>query len=161
MDLKQIIVWIGSLIGVDQLIKVFVDCCDIELNIIGDMVRIKPTQNMEQTAIFNLFKIDCPDYVVIMVKMLAVVAILVVFLAIKKKNRNRILAFILLMSAAIATLKDSLFWGYTLDYIYFHGFTCYDLKDFYVDAALGFLLIEQVKWMANGRRSHGFQSEKG
>ncbi len=83
------------------------------------------------------------DSLIIVFKLVFIVILFCVFCMLKNKNRNYMSAYILLMSAAIVTFIDTMFWGYTLDWFYFNKLTCYDLKDFYVDTAIGFILIEQ------------------
>jgi len=139
--------WILWWVCLDQVIKLVISCLNVEGIIWNDIVGIKTVMNKEQMAILNFLKINLGDSTIAFIKLIIIVAISVVFLSIKKKNRNCIYSFIFLLAASIATLLDSMIWGYTIDYIYFAGVTCYDLKDFYVDAALGLLLIEQTKWI--------------
>lgn len=147
LNLLGIGAWILWWVCLDQVIKLVISCLNVEGIIWNDIVGIKTVMNKEQMAILNFLKINLGDSTIAFIKLIIIVAISVVFLSIKKKNRNCIYSFIFLLAASIATLLDSMIWGYTLDYIYFAGFTCYDLKDFYVNTALGFLLIEQTKWI--------------
>ncbi len=139
--------WIVCLVFIDQVIKVIIYRLNIDGIIWNNIVGIKPIMNKEQMAILNFFKINLPSAIIIFLKVIIVIAILVAFLSIKKKNINCIAIFVLLMASGVATLLDSLIWGYTLDYIYFVGLTCYDIKDFYVDIALGFCWMELTKWI--------------
>ncbi|MBQ3513327.1 MAG: signal peptidase II [Lachnospiraceae bacterium] len=145
VNLKKIIVWIAGLIVLDQLLKIIVYRFDINMNILGKLLRIKQTKNLEQMAALNFLNIKMDGSVIIIFKILLIFIVLGVFFMIKNKNRNVIAGFILLMSAAIVTLIDSVFWGYTLDFICFDKLTCYDMKDFYVDIAIGFIFMEQFK----------------
>lgn len=137
-------VCIVCLVCIDQAIKWINSCLNINVIIWNDIIGIHPIMNKEQMALLNFCKIDLPDAIIILMKAVLIIVIVGVFLRIKKKNRNCLFAFIFLLSAGIATLLDSMIWGYTLDYIYFAGITCYDLKDFYVDTAIGIILIEQI-----------------
>ena len=151
VNLKKIIILILSLVSLDQLIKLIIDRYDINVNILGKLFRIEPTKNMEQNAALNFLKIDLDDSLIIVFKLLLIFILFGIYFIVKNKNRNYMSVFILLMSAAIVTLIDSVFWGYTLDYIYFNKLTCYDLKDFYVDTAIGFILMEQFGGIKIGK----------
>lgn len=151
VNLKKIIILILSLVSLDQLIKLIIDRYDINVNILGKLFRIEPTKNMEQNAALNFLKIDLDDSLIIVFKLLLIFILFGMYFIVKNKNRNYMSVFILLMSAAIVTLIDSVFWGYTLDYIYFNKLTCYDLKDFYVDTAIGFILMEQFGGIKIGK----------
>lgn len=129
-------------VGMDQFSKLIVDRYDINCNVIGELVTIKPTPNLHQAAMLNFLNVELDTFIIVVFKMLLVLAMLCVFVKRKNKSHEVICAFILLMSAGVATVIDSICWGYTLDYIYFYKLTCYDVKDFYVDIAIGYILIE-------------------
>ena len=118
---------------------------DIHFNIIGTAFRIRPTQNLNQTAMFHFFDINMDWIMVAILKLVIIALIIFIFLRIPNKNLNYTCAFVLFLSAGITNLMDTLMWGDTLDYFLFEGFLCYDLKDFYVDIGLGFVLIELIK----------------
>ncbi len=126
----------------DQLIKIIIYKFDLSANLIGDFLRIEPTKNLNQTAMFNLFDVELKSTFIIIFKAALILALLCIFIKLKNKGMNIWYAFILLFSAGIANFVDSVAWGYTLDYVLFIKLTCYDLKDFYVDTAIGFVLIE-------------------
>lgn len=143
LDLRKVCVWIAFLVLLDQILKMLVSFCKIDKIIWCDVFGIKPIRNEEQMAVLNFLKIDLGDVLIVFIKVVLIITILAIFSCLRKKNRNRIYAFIFLMSSAIATFLDSIIWGYTLDYIYFVGIVYYDLKDFYVNTALAFFLMEQ------------------
>ena len=143
LDLRKVCVWIAFLILLDQMVKILVSFWKIDEIVWYDVFGIKPIRNEEQMAVLNFLKIDLGDALIVFIKVMLIITILAIFSCVRKKNRNRIYAFIFLMSSAVATFLDSIIWGYTLDYIYFVGVVYYDLKDFYVNTALAFLLMEQ------------------
>lgn len=49
------------------------------------------------------------------------------------------------LSAAVCNLLDTVYWGYTIDYIRFVGFMYCDIKDFYVDIGVGMFLVYYIK----------------
>lgn len=144
---SEIMSIIVGLISIDQIIKMYIDYLDMKPIVFNNIIGIKPTHNKEQMAILNLLRVQWSDEIIIVTKLLMVLLIIFIFIKIKHKNKNIFLAFILLEASSISNLFDSIFWGYTVDYILFYGFTCYDLKDFYVDTGLGLLLLENIKWI--------------
>ena len=59
----------------------------------------------------------------------------------KQKNQYYAYAYILFLTAMTASVIDSALWGFTVDYLNFYHLFCHDLKDLYVDTAVGFLLL--------------------
>jgi hypothetical protein len=45
------------------------------------------------------------------------------------------------LTAMTASVIDSALWGFTVNYLNFYQLFCHDLKDLYVDTAVGFLLL--------------------
>lgn len=126
----------------DRLIKIIIYRFDFGTKLIGHFLRIEPTKNLNQTAMFNFLNIELDGTFVIIFKAVLVLLVCFVFIKLKNKSTYAWYAFVLLLSASLATLADSAAWGYTLDYVLFSGLTCYDLKDFYVDAGIGFIIME-------------------
>lgn len=127
---------------VDQLIKIIIYKFDFSIELVGYFLRIEPTKNLNQTAMFNFLNLELNGTYIIIFKAVLVLALLCIFIKLKNKSAYIWYAFVLLLSAGISNLADSVAWGYTLDYVFFSRLTCYDLKDFYVDTAIGFVLIE-------------------
>lgn len=127
---------------VDQLIKIIIYKFDFSIELVGYFLRIEPTKNLNQTAMFNFLNLELNGTYIIIFKAVLVLALLCIFIKLKNKSAYIWCAFVLLLSAGISNLADSVAWGYTLDYVFFSRLTCYDLKDFYVDTAIGFGLIE-------------------
>lgn len=125
----------------DQGIKFIINEWNIGFPVLGDIFAIRPTKNLNQTAMFNFFDVEIDTGWILLVKLFAIGVIVLCFKYVKHKNDTCFYAFILFMGAAVSNFFDTLFWGYTLDYVYFYKLTCYDLKDFYVDAAVGLILI--------------------
>lgn len=65
----------------------------------------------------------------------------ILFCLFKVKNEKLKVGVALLASAQLSSLLDSLIRGYVLDSFYYYKLVCYDLKDYYVDAGLGIILI--------------------
>ena len=127
---------------VDQIIKIIIYKFDFSTELVGYFLRIEPTENLNQNAMFNFLNLELNRAFVIIFKVVLVLALFCIFIKLKNKSAYIWYAFVLLLSAGITNLADSVAWGYTLDYVFFSRLTCYDLKDFYVDTGIGFVLIE-------------------
>ncbi len=132
------------LLTADQLLKITVHISGINARLIGNFLKIQPTENLNQTAMFNFLDLELSSGFIIIFKTLIILALCFVFFKIKNKSEYLWCAFVLLLAAGLSNLADSAAWGYTLDYVYFAKLTCYDLKDFYVDTAIGFVLMEII-----------------
>lgn len=126
----------------DQLIKIIIYKFDLSTKLVGYFLRIEPTKNLNQNAMFNFLNLELNSTFIIIFKAVLVLALFCIFIKLKNKSAYIWYAFVMLLSASITNLADSVAWGYTLDYVFFSRLTCYDLKDFYVDTAIGFVLIE-------------------
>ena len=127
---------------VDQIIKIIIYKFDFSTELVGYFLRIEPTENLNQNAMFNFLNLELNGTYIIIFKAVLVLALFCIFIKLKNKSAYIWYAFVLLLSAGITNLADSVAWGYTLDYVFFSRLTCYDLKDFYVDTGIGFVLIE-------------------
>lgn len=126
----------------DQIIKIIIYKFDLSTKLVGFFLRIEPTKNLNQTAMFNFLNLELNRTFIIIFKAVFVLALFCIFIKLKNKSAYIWYAFVLLLSASIANLADSIAWGYTLDYVFFSRLTCYDLKDFYVDTGIGLVLME-------------------
>ena len=126
----------------DQIIKIIIYKFDLSTELVGYFLRIEPTKNLNQTAMFNFLNLELNRTFIIIFKAVFVLALFCIFIKLKNKSAYIWYAFVLLLSAGIANLADSVAWGYTLDYVFFSRLTCYDLKDFYVDTGIGLVLME-------------------
>ena len=137
----KIAVLIISLSAIDQILKIIIHISQARFNIIGEFFCIKISKNINQAAALNLFGIEINTLFIALMKLLLIILIIIAFKKFKKKSNNLLCAFVLLLAGSISNFIDSAVWGYTLDYIYFYKLVCYDLKDFYVDTSVGYLLI--------------------
>lgn len=126
----------------DQIIKIIIYKFDLSTELVGYFLRIEPTKNLNQMAMLNFLNLELNHTFIIIFKAFWVLALFCIFIKLKNKSAYIWYAFVLLLSASIANLADSIAWGYTLDYVFFSRLTCYDLKDFYVDTGIGLVLME-------------------
>ena len=114
---KKLIAYVVFAVLADQLIKVIIYQYQPDINLIGKALRIQMVLNREQSALYSFF------------------------IKWKQKNQYYAYAYILFLTAMTASVIDSALWGFTVDYLNFYQLFCHDLKDLYVDTAVGFLLL--------------------
>ncbi|MDD6083390.1 MAG: signal peptidase II [Oscillospiraceae bacterium] len=148
---------ISFLVIFDQLIKIIIYNFDINnIYLIGDLLSVTQRKNIHQIGILNHFNINLQNNVIVLVKVVTLIIALILWRLSAKKfikdrgNFNK--CFILLISSALCTILDSVIWGYTLDYILFKHVFCYDLKDFYVNTAIGYLFMSGYAECINSER---------
>lgn len=139
------------LVSIDYVIKIIMDKIFIEPMIIfKDIWEISTSKNMNQNAIFNYWGIECSLLVATVIKIFLIGFILIIFMCFNKKYKTILaeylnIAYIVTLSAALCSLLDTLYWGYTLDYIRFVDFMYCDIKDFYVDIGVSMFLVYYIK----------------
>lgn len=104
-------------------------------NIIGDYVQFKPYLNIQYSWINSLFNLGISRILHTLVVILMIVLISVLFKFIKTTyTKNNILdyLFLFVLSGAVCSLIDKIFWGGSLDYIMLKGLFIFDLKDVYI-----------------------------
>lgn len=130
----------------DMLIKACIHFSNIKNKaLIGKYLTINPTRNAEQSGILNLFHIQLDSWLLIVLKLILVCLALGLWMICRMKFADSIsinIFGVLFVSAAMCTFLDSLVWGYTLDYLQYKGIFCYDLKDYYVNCAIGCFAID-------------------
>lgn len=137
------------LVFIDQAIKIILEHTGFNGKVIGEFVMIKQTHNINQTALFNCFNIELDRWIVLLFKVFVFAVLLCLYKKIKTKDA--MIAFILLITAQISNILDTIIRNYTLDYIYFYKLTCYDFKDFLVDAGVASFL---VSFISNNLKKH-------
>ena len=138
---KKLIAYVVFAVLADQLIKVIIYQYQPDINLIGKALRIQMVLNREQSALYSFFNIHMQTAVIIIQKILIFGAVTVVYIKWKQKNQYYAYAYILFLTAMTASVIDSALWGFTVDYLNFYQLFCHDLKDLYVDTAVGFLLL--------------------
>lgn len=138
---KKLIAYVVFAVLADQLIKVIIYQYQPDINLIGKALRIQMVLNREQSALYSFFNIHMQTAVIIIQKILIFGAVTVLYIKWKQKNQYYAYAYILFLTAMTASVIDSALWGFTVDYLNFYQLFCHDLKDLYVDTAVGFLLL--------------------
>ena len=138
---KKLIAYVVFAVLADQLIKVIICQYQPDINLIGKALRIQMVLNREQSVLYSFFNIHMQTAVIIIQKILIFGAVTVVYIKWKQKNQYYAYAYIMFLTAMTASVIDSALWGFTVDYLNFYQLFCHDLKDLYVDTAVGFLLL--------------------
>lgn len=140
-------VWLSILIliAIDQIIKIIVkNYYGVKVPIIKNLIYFKPTLNEDYSwinAIFNfgwsrLFHIA---YVLIAL-FIFYYAFKYIYFKAGKRTEVRVLE-VFLVSGALCSLIDKIFWDGSLDYIFLNGLFVFDLKDCYITTSEVLALI--------------------
>ena len=142
------------LLAADQVSKLLIHhYLEGELVIIPYGVSFLRHENVHHSAITSFLNIPVSRWMMAIIK--PVFLILLWFLL--KESLQEIdggayasLSRILFFSGGIASVLDTVFWGYTLDFIYLKGFFTMDLKDLYISLAFGAFLL--LVWNAEEKK---------
>lgn len=131
--------FIGILVLADQCIKLYIknNLFHARINLLGDFVQLEPMINTKYSWVNSMLDLGINKAFHIIMVILAIFIIFVVFKFVTTMYLNNKIInslFILLISGAICSLSDKLFWGGSLDYIKLKGLFTFDLKDVYVSA---------------------------
>ena len=141
-DIKKhfvIFVIVAFLVTLDHLIKLVLLKIKFETSVIGDLVLIKHRRNLSQNGILNFLNIETSRLSMIVFKVIIIAAIICCYNLFKSQTAKK--AYTLIAAGAVSNLLDSVFYGYTLDYIHFHKIVTYDLKDYYVDTGVSVIIL--------------------
>ena len=128
---------ISILVLVEQIIKLIINhnFLDLDVAIIPGLVYFSPLFNRDYSWINNLFDLGIGKiFHIIMVVLILVILYLFYNYAFNKKLKSKAfyLSYLFIMSGAICSLIDKVFWDGSLDYIYLKGLFTFDLKDAYI-----------------------------
>ena len=139
--LNVTVITAAALAAIDHLIKLVLSKTGFETSIIGKYLMIKHSHNLNQNGIFNHLNIETSQLTMIFFKAAILAAVICLYKLFKTETARK--AYVFVAASALANFLDTLFYGYTLDYVYFYKVMTYDLKDFYVDAGWSviFMLI--------------------
>ena len=138
---------LGAII-MDQGVKCLIDRTVTEpIVLIPRTLGINKIHNLNEMAALNFLHISIDHYAVIGIKVLMSISVLIFYLVQKRKTDNNYftMGFVLVISACIAAVLDSVFWPGTLDFISYIGLVCVDIKDFYVDPGLSMFVYGMIK----------------
>jgi signal peptidase II len=155
-DLKRWIIVI-ALIFIEQAIKLVINCFFFykNISIIPNAVYFKPIFNRDYSWVNSMLQLGVGKW--LHIALVAVIILLIVkfytylnYRSIKDKLIDWF--FIFIISSAMCSLIDKVFWDGSLDYIALIGLFTFDLKDLYGVISDGLLLLfaiigsKEIKW---------------
>lgn len=143
------IVWLSVLILIvmDQIIKIIVKSYyGVKIPIIKNLIYFKPTLNEDYSWINAIFNFGWSRLFHIVYVLIALFIFYYAFKYIYFKVGKRIefqVLEVFLISGALCSLIDKIFWNGSLDYIFLKGLFVFDLKDCYITIfeILAFILV--------------------
>jgi hypothetical protein len=129
------------IVAADQGLKILMYVSQFQFRPHNYVISISISENHSQNGVLNFLGIIPTAGIAIALKITLLAVLIIVFVLLNKKYKVAAMGCILMLPVGICTLSDSLFWGYTLDYVGFYRLYVYDLKDFISDAGAGLLLI--------------------
>lgn len=116
--------------------------------IIKGLLEFYPKFNRDYSWINSLFQLGVGFLSHIIMGIITLIGLILVYDFIKtNKHIGNILnaAFIFIISGAICSLVDKIFWGGSLDYVYLVGFFIFDLKDVYASTFVALTILAMIK----------------
>lgn len=141
-------------IGVDQLVKWLIRGFHFEKNfeILGDILRFQPIINTNQSYLGNFVSIFSIPWLMILLNLLLLVAVYYTYqyylASTDQESFVPQCVYVGIVSGAICSLIDKVFFGGSLDYIKLFDWFIFDLKDCYISMAevlFVFLVIKHYK----------------
>jgi len=141
-------VWIAIiiLITIEQGIKLIINQNYLEANIpiISPWIYFDPMFNRDYSWFNSMLQLNIDKWVHILIVLgiLIVIYLFYKFLdSCKIEGRIIDIMFAFIISGALCSLVDKVFWNGSLDYILIRGFFTFDLKDVYINVFNGLLLL--------------------
>lgn len=142
---------IGGLVALDQVIKAMIRHYhfDKSFQIVSGIFAFKPKVNTNQSYLGNYIDIFSFPWIAILINVLVIVFAYYTYeYYLYCAKRERILPkiiYVLLLSGAICSLIDKIFFGGSLDYILLFDWFIFDLKDCYISGAEVLFVIAVIK----------------
>lgn len=109
---------------------------------------IEELKNVHNSAITSYLGIGIPTWAMALVKILGLFLIYYVLQESfheSGEDANSSIGSILLFGGGIASVLDTVFWGYTLDWFRLDGFFTMDLKDLWITLSIGAFALYLIK----------------
>ncbi len=137
------------LVFIEQSIKLTISVffLNYELPIIKGYISFFPVHNDKYSYLGSLLNYNFGKVLNSMVAIIVIFLIYYIyrFVLIKGRNSNLVNAsYVLLLSGAICSLIDRIFWSGSLDYIWIHGFFVFDLKDALLSLGTATAILELI-----------------
>ena len=156
MKTRNIVLWVLTLIIIDQTIKILIHNFYLEINfdIIPTLIEFKPTFNVKHSWVNTLLNKNLGINIGLLPHVTLYLMIGFLVPMVFSYFRNKIssdkkfvdVATIFIMAAIVCALLGNIAWTKgTLDYIYLKPLFVFDLKDVYIDFGLVIFLIYVFK----------------
>ncbi|NLN07328.1 MAG: signal peptidase II [Firmicutes bacterium] len=134
------------LIVLDQGIKLVINryYLKADLPLLEPWFYFRPMFNRDYSWINSLFQLGIGKEMHIVFVLFVLVFVFCLYRYIVKNFPSTALiniTFSMLFAGGICSLLDKVFWNGSLDYIYLRGFFTFDLKDVFINSALGLFLL--------------------
>jgi signal peptidase II len=153
MSSKSKMAWLGVLIltGIEQSIKWIINAryLDRTFPIFPPLLYYQPVFNRDYSWFNSMLKLGIGKWVHIAFVLLLILLIVLFYCFIRRQmgpGRWLDTMFIFLMSGALCSLIDKVFWNGSLDYILLKGFFTFDLKDIFINVFIGLAAIGSIRY---------------
>lgn len=134
------------LVTIEQVIKVVIynNFFNKKTPILSPLIYFKPMFNRDYSWFNSMLQLGIGKWIHILAVAIIIILIYLFYKFLNKqfgtmKIINFMYAFVL--SGAICSLIDKVFWNGSLDYICIKGYFTFDLKDIYIDIFIGLLML--------------------
>jgi lipoprotein signal peptidase len=137
MASKKLIVWIVTLVFIDQIIKIIINrhFLESEFEIIPSLFEFKTVFNNKGTYMLNLLNLHIGKGILIALHFIMLCLGIVFYTLVKRAENSTMLfdcTFIFFAAGLVSHLAGDIFWEKgCLDYIYLKPLFIFDLKDLY------------------------------
>lgn len=135
-----------ALISIEQIIKLIINSFYLDeiISIIPNAVYFSPMFNRDYSWFNSMLQLGAGKWLHITLVAVMIVLIYKFYAYLDCRSFNdKVVDWIytFVMSGAICSLIDKVFWNGSLDYIAFKGLFTFDLKDLYVDISIGLMFL--------------------
>lgn len=146
---KKVLYWILFLILIEQSIKIIINNCFLNksASIIPHFLYFEPLFNKDYSWVNSLLQLGVGRWIHITIVALMILLLFLIYSYLNhKKPAGKMInvMFTFLLSGALCSLIDKVFWDGSLDYIMLKGFFTFDLKDIYIDVSMGIIILLAV-----------------
>ncbi|HHY83294.1 MAG TPA: signal peptidase II [Clostridiales bacterium] len=137
------------LVAIEQIIKVIINnnFLSKKFSIIPPFLYFEPMFNKDYSWINSMLQLGIGKWVHIIIVSAMTILIFLFYLYISKRFGSVKLIdtmFAFLLSGAICSLIDKIFWNGSLDYILLKGFFTFDLKDVYINVFIVLVILSII-----------------
>lgn len=156
------LIYIAVLVLFDQIIKLYIYFNHMEKNqdIINGFMSFHPIFNRDYSWVNSLFQFGIGLLAHIILVFIVLLIVLISYDYMRSRNymtKTVWHSFMFIISSAICSIIDKIFWKGSLDYIYLEGFFIFDLKDVYASV---FSVLIILSLILNVRKINALDEKK-